>query len=73
MLKDLLEELDPAIRRDILLDIYDENDQVYKGKYSKIPKKLLKRKVDVWAPYTDVVKEDYSKIVIEKSVWIRVI
>ena len=45
MVKDLLEELDPVVRRDILIDIYDEGNHLYKGKYSKILRNFLLRRL----------------------------
>lgn len=72
MVKDLLEYMDPRTRNDISIDIYDDNSHLYSGRYSKIPKKLLNREIDVWAPCADVITDDIRKIVIEKSVFIRV-
>lgn len=72
MVKDLLEYMDPMVRNDIHIDIYDDDGQLYGGRYSKIPKKLLNREVEVWAPCADVITDDIRKIVIERSVFIRV-
>ena len=37
-----------------------------------VDKKLLNREIDVWAPCADVVTDDSDRIVIEKSVFIRI-
>ena len=72
MVKDLLEYMDPRTKNDIHIDIYDDDSHLYSGRYSKIPKKLLNMEVEVWAPCADVITDDIRKIVIEKSVFIRV-
>ena len=72
MVKDLFERMDPMVRNDIHIDIYDDDSHLYSGRYSKIPKKLLNMEVEVWAPCADVITDDIRKIVIEKSVFIRV-
>ena len=71
MVKDLLEYMDPRIKKDIHIDIYDDDNHLYSGRYSRIPKKLLNREIDVWAPCADVVTDDSDRIVIEKSVFIN--
>ena len=72
MVKDLLEYMDPRVKKDIHIDVYDDDNHLYSGRYSRIPKKLLNKEIDVWAPCADVVTDDSDRIVIEKSVFIRV-
>lgn len=72
MVKDLLEYMDPRVKKDIHIDVYDDDNHLYSGRYSRIPKKLLNREIDVWAPCADVVTDDSDRIVIEKSVFIRI-
>ena len=72
MVKDLLEYMDPRTKNDIHIDIYDDDSHLYSGRYSKIPKKLLNKEIDVWSPCADVITDNIRKIVIEKSVFIRV-
>ena len=61
MVKDLLEYMDPRVKKDIHIDVYDDDNHLYSGRYSRIPKKLLNREIDVWAPCADVVTDDSDR------------